>query len=73
MNNSDYFSRLDRLDGLDTRGPEPRYRAAIDITGEPVKVTIPTWPKIDPLMWAPPAILLVLAVAVLITDLVVRW
>ncbi|MBK5238058.1 MAG: hypothetical protein JJE28_02985 [Actinomycetales bacterium] len=58
MNNSDYFS-------------EPRYRAAIDITGEPAP-TPPDWPKIAPLMWVPPAILLVLAVALLITDLVVR-
>ncbi|TFD80683.1 hypothetical protein E3T54_02775 [Cryobacterium sp. Sr8] len=70
MNNSDYFSRLDRFDGLDTRGPEPRYRAIVEIRPAP---SAPSWSrKLTALAFIPPLVLMLLAISLLITDLVVR-
>lgn len=70
MNNSDYFSHLDRLDGLDTRGPEPRYRAIVEIRPAP---SAQSWSrKLTALTIIPPLVLMLLAIGLLITDLVVR-
>lgn len=63
------YSRLDRLDGLDTRGPAPRYRAAINIA--PVRPIAHRATYSPPEPWSPILTVIVLLPTVVIMAAVV--